>query len=625
MKLALFIWISCLWFAAGASAEDLALVQQGKPMARIVVANHMTEVERFAVEELQRYVAAMTTGEWAHAGVMLPMATEAAQDAAPPCEILVGRATTHARLAKLCADHHIAADDQTLASDGYVIKSIAMDDGRRLIVLTAASERGVLFATYQFLEVLGVRFFGYRDRDGEIVPHRDTLTVPSLDVTERPAFRYRCVSDNNFSAADQPKLANIADWAAKNRCNVFMLTPSRAGETWGQIALDEVRRRGLVIAGPGHVLAQFTPDRSLLAAHPDYFPLLKGRRTANYSEAWGGVPSFCWSNEAAMELVTANAMRYLEAAPFIDIFAVYPPDGSLRGSQCQCEQCAKRSVSDWYLTLMNRIARECAMKYPTKKVMWIAYNECGVPPAQAQPWDHGRNMVLLWCNDVRDFRAPMDSEINRHAASYLALKPRLITIKTDGKGNPGDTDLAPWHRWQNWRAFLQGAGFTGDVILLDYYNAHVGNSLHVPMLRHCQSGPWPDGLMQHDFQTYRAQGIAGWQNCTDYYNDSPTPYWNRLSAQLLWNPQINVAALDADFCAQWFGPAGEVMQRYSRDLWHELSLDHSGEERALALTRLGEELAEAEALAAKSADDATAKHLRAAREFHRRLAQSATF
>jgi hypothetical protein len=56
-----------------------------------------------------------------------------------------------------------------------------------------------------------------------------------------------------------------------------------------------------------------------------------------------------------------------------------------------------------------------------------------------------------------------------------------------------------------------------------------------------------------------------------------------------------------------------------------LSLDHSGEERALTLIRLGEELAEAEALAAKSADDATAKHMRAAREFHRNLARSATF
>jgi hypothetical protein len=445
-----------------------------------------------------------------------------------------------------------------------------------------------------------------------------------LDVAEQPAFRYRFVSDNNFSGREKSKIVAVADWAAKNRCNIFMLAPSRAGETWDQIAIDEVRKRGLMIAGPGHVLARLTPERSLFATHPEYFPMLKGQRVANYSEAWAGVPAFCWSNEAAMQLVVENAMHYLDAAPFIDLFAVYPPDGSQRGVQCQCPQCAQRSMSDWYLTFINRIARECASRHPHTKVMWISYNECGVPPAQEVPWDRGRNMALLWCNDLRDFHTPFDSEINRHAASYLALKPRLIPIKTDGRKNPGDTDLAAWFRWQGWSAYLHRSEYTGDVILLDYYNEHVGNSLHVPMLQYCQTGPWPDGIMQRDFQTYLHEGITGWQNCTDYYNDAPNPWWNWLSAQLLWNPHADSTALESDFYSHLYGPAGSAMQRYYTALWHELSLDKPKEQRLEFLQKLRQQLTDAGASLPPSTDPAIARRMKSAEDFHDHVVKKAT-
>lgn len=600
----------------GMSAGELVLVDRGEAKARIVLQESASETEKFAAAELQHYLGLMTATDAARVTVPMAVGGDAAKDA--NANILIGRALPRSRIASLCEEQNIVADEATLGSDGYVIRTATQKDGRSVLLLTAATERGVLFAAYHLLETLGVRFFGYRERDGECVPHRDTVSVPALDVREKPAMRYRFVSDNNFGAADKSKLTNVADWAAKNRCNVFMLTPSRAGETWSQIALDEVRKRGLMIAGPGHVLAQFTPERSLFAAHPEYFPLLKGERIAKVSEAWGGVPSFCWSNEEAMRLVVAKAMRYLAAAPFIDLFAVYPPDGSQRGSQCQCERCARMTMSDWYLTLMNRIAQECAAEFPTKKVMWIAYNECGVVPTNVKPWQQGKNMVLLWCNDIRDFRSPMDSETNRLAASYLALKPRLITIKTDGKKSPADTDLAAWHRWQSWSAFLKRSGYAGDVVLLDYYNAHVGNSLQVPMLRHCQSGPWPDGLMQRDFQTYVAQGITGWQNCTDYYNDSPHPYWNRLAARLMWNPREDLSALDADFYTTLYGAAGDAMRRYYDALWHTLALDESAQ-RPRALEALAQQLAAAETSLPKPLDSALAKRLKAARDFHQRL------
>jgi len=99
-------------------------------------------------------------------------------------------------------------------------------------VLAGSHDRSALFAVYHFLETCGVRFFGYKGRNGEIIPRTNSLALPPLNIVEKPVMKYRFVSDNGYNPTDKTKLTNIADWAAKNRCNAFVLTPSQAGENW---------------------------------------------------------------------------------------------------------------------------------------------------------------------------------------------------------------------------------------------------------------------------------------------------------------------------------------------------------------------------------------------------------
>jgi len=93
-----------------------------------------------------------------------------------------------------------------------------------------------------------------------------------------------------------------------------------------------------MIVGPGHILARLTPDKALFKSHPEYFPFLGGQRKSTYSDVWGGATAFCYSNPEAMRLVIANALKYLDSAPFIDVFALYPPDGSQHGVQCHVRE-----------------------------------------------------------------------------------------------------------------------------------------------------------------------------------------------------------------------------------------------------------------------------------------------
>jgi hypothetical protein len=379
--------------------------------------------------------------------------------------------------------------------------------------------------------------------------------------------------------------------------------------------LNEIKKRGFLIAGPGHILSEMTPDESLFATHPEYFPLINGKRNPVYAPKWGGAAAFCYSNPKAMQIVVSNVVAYYKQNPFIDLLAIYPPDGSQHNVQCQDAVCSQRSMSDWYLTMLNNIDMALRQLPTHPKLMWISYNECGPAPKQTQPYDNGKDFVLVWCNDIRNFHEPMDSAANRHGAQMLQWRRDLKSIKTDWMKNPGDQDLAPYYRWQHWSQFLKSDRYQGSVVLLEYYNEHVAKSLSVPMLGYCQSGPWPNHVMQTDFKFYVSQGITGWQNCTDYYNDNPSPYWNQLNAQLMWNPDADVAAIDQDFYQQLYGPAGASMQNYFTALWQEMaSLDFSLASRS-RVQALGKYLDEADVIAAQTKDAPLNQRLKQARAF----------
>ena len=541
------------------------VAEQAGPKAVIVIGQNATEVEQFAASEFQSYIAQITGSSQE-----IPIINDQqAEGLLTTNEIIIGQPQTNLRLSQLCNEYGLMLDTNLLSDDGYIVKSLS-DGANNVLILSGSNNRSSLFAVYHFLETCGVRFFGYKSRNGEIVPSQNKVMVPVLNIISKPVMKYRFVSDNGVSDTNTMELTDIADWGAKNRCNAFMLTPAQPGESWDTIPLDEIQKRGFLIAGPGHVLAELTPSTNLFQAHPEYFPLINGVRNMEYSATWGGAVSFCYNN--AMQIVVSNAVAYYQQYPFIDLLAIYPPDGSQHSVQCQDSVCSQLSESDWYLIMLNDIDTALRQLPTHPKLMWIAYDELSVPPTNTVPVYNGEDFILEWCNQIRDFAAPMDSPSNQVAAQCLQWNTSLKSICTDWKSNPGNQDLAAYYRWESWGNFLKSFNYQGSAAVLEYYNGHVSESLGIPMLSYFQSGPWPDNLMQTDFEFYTSQGISGWQNCTDYYNDNPTPYWNQLSAQLMWNPSANVNVLDQDFYQQLYGTASTVMQNYWDAMWPDVSL-----------------------------------------------------
>ena len=176
------------------SAAALRICADGKSDYVIVSEGH--SLKTFAnlrgASELQSCIAQMT-------GVQLPIVDCAGS--LPEHAIIVGNNPfTQALGVQL---------DPKLGDDGFVLKTI----GHR-IVLAGSGRRGSLYACYDLLEKLGVRWFTTTITR---VPHRSTLSVDDLDETQIPSFEYR---EPYFTEALEP------NWCAHLRCQLE-LGPAR--------------------------------------------------------------------------------------------------------------------------------------------------------------------------------------------------------------------------------------------------------------------------------------------------------------------------------------------------------------------------------------------------------------
>ena len=154
----LFRWIfvvSLLLVSSGVRAQT-RLTRNGKPAARIVVAQQ-TAADLTAAQLLQRFVREST-------GATLPLL----HDVTPrKGDILIG-----------------ASDTAGLAEDGFRLRT---QEG--VLRISSGGDKGAVYGVMTLLErYLGLDYFaaGVYELD-----RNPTVTLPAMDFAENPAFRYR--------------------------------------------------------------------------------------------------------------------------------------------------------------------------------------------------------------------------------------------------------------------------------------------------------------------------------------------------------------------------------------------------------------------------------------------------
>jgi len=349
--------------SAGAPARAVTLVEDGRAVAAIHVPPEPTLQERFAADELQRYIEKAS-------GARLAIERGAPERDEPALVVAeVGRLPM--------VGHRAGSRELALSVEGVVNRTA----GEHLIV-AGGGPRGVVYAAYDLLERLGYRWY-WPGETGEVTPSLEDIVLTDLRVARDPSFvRRHAMGAPGDGWEDVEWGAALVDWLVKARQNFWLRNPP--GEQYEGF-LD--RRGGAYTKiGSGHNWQHIIPAGTHFESHPDWFPLIDGERRPR--------GQLCLSNPEVLERLTEYAMRGAEqmaANPDVMFIDMTQNDGA---GWCECERCREiddrdpSTHADIVLWAINQIAETVAEEHPEAVLFTFAYAGSAGLPSWIGPADN---------------------------------------------------------------------------------------------------------------------------------------------------------------------------------------------------------------------------------------------
>ena len=448
--------MACLAFASQAAIAQGTLVDDGKAVGCVVIQEDLEKGRVMtAVNDLVGYIEQMS-------GAKLPVRWET--DHAPGFRIYVGST----RLARVDPED---VTEEKVGFDGFVIKTVP--DG---VLIAGRTSRGTAHGVYHFAEeVLGVHWYTLEE-DGPIVPKRTTIEIPQLDLTVKPDFAWR---GQYYSIATKymPEKwkANRNRWWTFNRL-------------WG---ID-----GLM----AHIYADIVPD-SLFDSHPEYFALIKGKRTRGNVNV-----QRCLSNPAVLQMAIDFSAAYFEKNPDQRFTSLSGNDG---GGWCECDKCLAMGPTQSHrsFAFANAVAEALEDRYPDRGFCVLAYQATIEPP-----------MDMKIHRNVLPFIAPMS-----HCRTH-SIKSRCPDVIAKRKIILGWEKLCGRFCWYS---YLSGGSFGGPGVL------KTAEEMRYLRDHGCIGG----------FREHTAAPLVNWAML------------NWMEVKLQWDVDLDARKLRRQFIRGYYGPA----------------------------------------------------------------------
>ena len=369
-------------------------------MYRIYKINDSTVVD-FAAEELKKYMRMMM----------------------PDCgEIVIKRqldATEGFRLG-LMSDFGL---DTSEAEDVELDDIIHIDTTAEGGIIAGSNPRSVLLAVYRYLQENGCRWL-YPGIDGEFIPTQD---VKATYYHKMADCRHR--GQCNEGAEFQQNMMETIDFTPKIGLNVYMLeftnpnyyahyydrtsNPAREAEylspetrlQWKRQCEAEIAKRGLQFHDMGH---GWTCEPFGIEAEKDpkipedayqYLALCDGKRGL-YRNMHPYNTNFCMSNPEARRIVINNIVDYSKLHTNVDYLHVWLAD--CWNNHCECDECKKKTPSDWYVILMNELDEALEAAGLPTRIVFICYVDTSWPP-QTESIKNPKRFSLLVAPISRDY------------------------------------------------------------------------------------------------------------------------------------------------------------------------------------------------------------------------------
>ncbi len=505
--------------ASCSNVQKYSLVQDGKTVSCIVLAENAGAVEKHAAAELAGFMARIT-------GAPAPVIGQTPVAGLYPIYLTTG-------------------DAPGLDTEGFVLKAGA--DGLRIV---GKQPIGTLYGVYEILKAYGGIRWITPGADGEYFTVKPTLAVPRQDSMHNPSFRWRrffCGGCNVNCLT-----TNTWDWMVRNNMRVT--------------DVNSAAFRKYRVSGEPHVLGKIMEERGALSdtigcfsellagigisrnykegyaylaqmftEHPERFPLINGKRMPLTGDQRYQP---CTSNPDVIKIMRDNIDAYIAAKlkPG-DEYELLNDDGT---GWCQCENCVKLDpaeekkfgfVSTRFWTFANQLLGPLAKKYPDIKLGAIAYQNFQRAPVGVVP---DKNLFVLKAYNRRCYRHNLDDPkcpVNQVFYEYFTEWSKL--------GNPSFT----WDQIDASASAYMPTEHTFINQLKTFHKIGVNGARPVLAPPDGTYGKHYDGTMTKD--------------C--WYGMWQTLY---LAAQFLWNIDSDYAALNEEAGALYYGKAWPEMKEY---------------------------------------------------------------
>lgn len=314
--------------------------------------------------------------------------------------------------------------DVSDAEDPELDDILYMDCDENGGIIAGDNVRSVLLSVYEYLRQNGCRFL-MPGVDGEYIPMQQ---IKAVKYRHKPSMRYRgwC----NEGAEYQQCMLDAIEFAPKVGLNVFMLEfriptiyyrfhynhihnqENRAPEPvapetvlqWKRQCETEIAKRGLQFHDIGHGWSSDSLgiDTSLDAYGEDiekhisdetrqYLAMIGGERKLSNNRP--NYTNFCMSSLVARTKVAQYVAKYAKEHSNSDYLHIWLADGY--NNHCECEECRKKTPSDWYVMLLNQIDEELSKENLKTRIVFCAYLETAWAPETEKIKNQTRFTLLL--------------------------------------------------------------------------------------------------------------------------------------------------------------------------------------------------------------------------------------
>ncbi len=502
----------------------------------------------FAAEELKKYLR-----------MMMPEAGDVRISYAPDA--------TDGFLLGLMQDFGLDASDAEVPELDDIIYIDCRADGG---IISGDNPRSVLLAVYEYLRRNGCRWL-FPGVDGEFIPVRDTVPVK---YRHRPSCRFRgwC----NEGAESQRCMMDAIELAPKLGMNVFMLEfriptsyytryyshmeneENRPPEPvtdmqilqWKRACEAEIAKRGLQFHDIGHgfVVDAIGIDSSLRKWHGDnelrvpdesrkYLAMLDGKR-----RLFNNTPNFtniCMSNAEARRLTVNYIADYAENH-YSDFLHVWLGDGF--NAHCECEECRKKTPSDYYVIMLNELDRELTRRGLDTRIVFISYVD------------------TVW--------APLCERLENQARFTCLLAPISRSYTKSAELGGGGFELVPYKRNKN----VLPKGLAESFAYFDEWK-RMWHGSNLSYEYHFWTHQYFDPAMlniskviNEDVRAYKAAGVDGIIEDGSQRSFFPTGLAFYTYGRTLYDMSLTAEEIRDDYLAHAFGEGAAEVLSYLEEL-----------------------------------------------------------